>query len=60
MEPTPGKSFLPTKSFGDGGPVPLVFAKRRDMKGFPGSMPAGGHGAGEGFPKVFGMEASKL
>jgi hypothetical protein len=24
-------------------PVPLVFAKRRDMKGFPG-------------PKVFGME----
>jgi hypothetical protein len=50
MEPTPGKSFLPTKSFGDGGPVPLVFAKRRDMKGFPG----------EGFPKVFGMEASKL
>jgi hypothetical protein len=30
------------------------------MKVFPGSMPAGGHGAGEGFPKVFGMEASKL
>jgi hypothetical protein len=45
------------KTFASGhGAGPLVFAKRRDMKGLPGSMPAGGHGAGEGFPKIFGME----
>jgi hypothetical protein len=29
------------------------------MKGFPGSMPAGGHGAGEGFPGKSFMEASE-
>jgi hypothetical protein len=66
----PGKSFMSlrfpkTRGTGLNFFLNIFFffkAPLPSMKDFPGSMPAGEslrHGAGEGFPKVFGMKGSE-